>query len=427
MTFIDTPGHEAFAKIRSRGAGAADIAVLVVGADDSVKPQTIESIEQIKAANIPMVVAINKIDLPGAMVDKVKSDLAKHGVQVEGFGGDVPFVPISAKKGTGVVDLLELLLLVFDMKGITADIEAPFEAVVIEAKVDKFRGTVATLLVKVGTLTQGKELYENEKHVGKVRAMVDENGAKVDKATPSQPVVVLGFSALPSVGAIVADVPHAKVATAAVASTTATNAADFLAQMTEADKKKLKLIIKADAAGSLEAIREALPKDQVDVVRAGLGDINEADILEGRAVGAVVVGFNVKAGGAIERLAREEKVVYRIYNIIYTLLEEMEDVVEGMEQLLSGERELGKGTIIAEFPFDHDRIAGTKVLEGRLAKGDRVRVMRGEVEVGSTRIKSIRQGKNEVNKVEVGGECGILFDKKVDFTLRDDIIPFTTG
>lgn len=428
ITFIDTPGHEAFSKIRSRGASAADIAILVVAANDSVKPQTIESIAQIKAANIPLIVAINKVDLPGVIIDKVKSDLAKHEVQVEGFGGDVPFVLVSAKEGTGVTDLLELILLVADMKGLEGSAEGMVHAVVIEAKVDKFRGQVATLLIRSGgTLVGGNTLYEGEKVLGKVRAMLDEAGAKVAEAGPGKPVEVLGFSSLPSIGAVISTAPEVCEAAAVKLTQKSDNVADFLAAMTAADKKRLKLYIKADTSGSLEAVLEALPKADIDIVHGSLGDITEADILEAGAMKAVVVGFNVKAVGGVEKLATHEKVIYRIYTIIYELLDEMADVVTGMEDLLVRERELGQGTIIAEFPYEKDRIAGTKVTSGRLAKGDMVRVMRGDVEIGRARIKSIRQGKNETTKVEVGGECGVFLDKKVDFTLQDGIIAFTTG
>ncbi len=427
ITFIDTPGHEAFSKIRSRGASAADIAILVVAANDSVKPQTIESIQQIKAAGIPMIVAINKIDLPGVIIDKVKSDLAKNGVQVEGFGGDVPFVLVSAKEGTGVADILELIILIADMKGLTGSATGDMQAVVIEAKVDKFRGQVATLLIKSGTLSGGVPLYESEKSLGKVRALFDEHGKKVDAAVPGKPVEVLGFTGLPSVGAIISSVPIQGEAVSSREEAKAANVADFLAAMTAAEKKRLKILLKADTSGSLEAVLEALPKSDIDIVRSELGDITEADILEASASGAVVVGFNVKVGSGVEKLATHEKVIFRTYTIIYELLDEMADVVTGMEDLLVRERELGRGKIIAEFPFDHDRIIGTKVTSGRVARGDLVRVMRGEEEIGKAKIKSVRQGKNEVTKVEVGGECGLLLDKKVDFLLQDDIIAYTTG
>lgn len=427
ITFIDTPGHEAFKKIRSRGAQAADIAILVVAANDSVKPQTIESIKQIQTAHIPMIVAINKIDLPDVIIDKVKSDLAKAGVHVEVFGGDVPFVLVSAKTGKGISDLLELILLVSDMKGLSSEPTGSVSAVVIEAKVDKFRGTVATLLIKSGTLTVGAPLYEGQKPLGKVRAMVDEHGSKVDAAPPGKPVEVLGFSLLPSIGAMVSNVPAPSAPSKSQAEHKTASAEDFLAAMTASEKKRLKLFLKADTSGSLEAVMEALPKKDIDVVRAGLGEVTEADVLEARATGAIIIGFNVKAFPAVEKLASHEKVIIRTYSIVYELLDEMEDVVENMEALLVRERELGIGKIIAEFPYDRDRIAGTKVTAGRLAKGDTVRVIRKEAEIGRARIKSLHQGKNEVTKVEVGGECGVLLDKKVDFTLQDDIIAFTTG
>jgi len=427
ITFIDTPGHEAFSKIRSRGASAADIAILVVAANDSVKPQTIESIAQIKAAGIPMIVAINKVDLAGVIVDKVKSDLAKHDVQVEGFGGDVSCVLVSAKVGTGVQELLELILLIADMKELSGSATDAMTAVVIEAKVDKFKGQVATLLIKSGTLKTTDPLFEGEKSLGKVRALLDEKGAKVIDAGPGKPVEVLGFSSLPSIGEIISTIPIHSEKEIVKTEQKSDNVADFLAAMTLADKKRLKLYIKADTSGSLEAVLEALPKGDVDVVHGSLGDITEADILESGAMGAVVVGFNVKAVSGVDKLALHEKVIYRIYTIIYELLDEMADVVTGMEALLFHERELGKGTIIAEFPFEKDRIAGTKILSGRLAKGDTIRIIRNDVEIGRAKIKSIRQGKNEITKVEVGGECGVLLDKKVDFTLEDGIIAFTTG
>ncbi len=427
ITFIDTPGHEAFGKIRSRGANAADIALLVVAANDSVKPQTIESIHQIQSAGIPMIVVINKIDLPGVIIDKVKSDLAKAGVQVEGFGGDVPFVLVSAKEGKGVPELLELILLVSDMKGLVGEPAGTVHAVVIEVIVDKFRGTVATLLIKSGTLTVSSPLYEGEKVLGKVRAMVDEHGSRVEEAPPGKPVEVLGFSVAPSVGAVITSIAVRGAEETAKEPQKPANVEDFLAAMTASEKKRLKLLLKADTSGSLEAILEALPVKDIDVVRSSLGDITEADVLEARATGAVIVGFNVKSGSGVEKLATHEKVIIRSYTIIYELLHEMAEVVENMEALLVRERELGKATIIAEFPYEKDRIAGCKVTKGRLAKGDLVRIMRQDAEVDRARIKSIRQGKTEMTKVEVGGECGVLLDKKVDFTLQDDIIAFTTG
>lgn len=427
ITFIDTPGHEAFAQIRSRGASVADIAILVVAADDSVKPQTIESIKQIQAAGTPMVVAINKIDKPDAMVDKVKADLAKVGVQLEGFGGDVPFQAVSAVKGTGIPDLLELLLLMADMKGLTGDKKAPLSAVVIETRLDKSVGLVATVIIKEGTLTQGMTLYEFDEVVAKVRALLNETGKQITDAGPGTPCEIMGFTKLPVVGSIITNIQGLISRKLVDRVEKPANAVDFLATMLESDKKKLKLSIKADVSGSLEAIVQALPSEKVEIVRTGLGDITEADILEAKATGSIMIGFNVKANGAIEKLARVEKVIYRTYSIIYELLDEMKDVVEGMAEVLSLERDLGKAKIVAEFPFDKDRIAGTKIISGRLARGDSVRIMRGDEEIARVRIKSLHRGKEDITKIEAGGECGVLFDKKVDFTLQDDIIPYTTG
>ncbi len=428
ITFIDTPGHEAFAKMRSRGAAVADIALLVVAADDSVKPQTIDSIRQIKEAGTAMIVVINKIDLPGANPERVKGDLAKHEVQVEGFGGDIPVMMVSAKQGTGVPELLEFILLVWQMKEISGEPTAPLEAIVIETKHDKFRGMVATLVVIKGTLLVGQDLYDGGTCVGRVRAMVNELGNQVKSAPPSKPVEVLGFSTHPTIGAVMTTIPReALELKTEVKQSRPTVEADLIAAMAEQDKKKLKIILKADTAGSAEAIRESLPKDGIDVLRTELGEISEADILDAKASGAVVVGFNLKVSSSIEKLTRVEKVIVRTYRIIYELIKELTEAAQGMEEVLFVERELGSGVIIAEFPYENTKIAGIKVTSGRLARGDTVRVMRGEEEIARAKIKSMRKGRDEVTKIEAGSECGVQFDKKVDFTLQDAIIAVTIG
>lgn len=426
ITFIDTPGHEAFAKMRSRGANVADIALLVVAADDSVKPQTKESIEQIKKSGASMVVVINKIDLPTAIPDKVKSDLAKNGVQVEGFGGDIPVALVSAKTGKGVPELLELITLVAQMKGLENVPAAPLEAIVIETRVDKGKGMVATVVVKKGTLRFGTLLFEGSKQVARVRAMFDENGKPVTEAGPARPVEVLGFTTPPSVGAVLrTDVYLEEKAKPVVSPYSAENLPDWLKPVSEQEGQKLNIILKADTAGSMEAILAALHK-KIKVVHAGVGDIGDADVLMAKSSKAFIVGFNVKCPGPVEKLAQTEKVIFRTYTIIYELLDELTEVVSGMKEVLASERELGMGTIIAEFPFEKSRIAGTRIMTGRLARGDTVKVMRAEAEIGRARIKSIRKGKEDVTKAEEGVECGILFDKKVDFALQDAIIAVTT-
>ena len=426
ITFIDTPGHEAFAKMRSRGAQVADIALLVVAADDSVKPQTKESIEQIQASGAQMIVVINKIDLPTAIVDKVKADLAKNGVQVEGFGGDIPVALVSAKTGKGVPELLDLISLVAQMKGLDNHPEAPLEAVVIETRVDKGKGLTATIIVKQGTLRQATILFEGSKQVARVRAMFDEHGKGVMEAGPARPVEVLGFTTLPSVGAVLRTDVYLDAAPEKIASPySAENLPDWLKPVGEQVGQQLNIILKADTAGSLEAIIAALHK-KIKVVHAAVGDIGDADVLMAKSAKAFIVGFNVKCPSPVEKLAATEKVVFRTYTIIYELLDELTEVVSGMKDVLGVERELGAGTIIAEFPYEKSRIAGTRVTMGRLARGDSIKVMRDTVEVGRAKIKSVRIGKEDVTKVEEGAECGVLFDKKVDFALQDAIIAVTT-
>ncbi len=429
ITFIDTPGHEAFAKMRSRGASVADIALLVVAADDSVKPQTIESIEQIKSAGVSMIVVVNKIDTVGANVDKVKQDLAKHGVQVEGFGGDIPMVQVSAKAGTGIPALLDLIVLVSQMKELPEQPEAPLEAIVIETRLDKGKGMVASVVVKTGTMIFGTPLFDKDVQVAKVRAMFDEYGKLVKSAGPSKPVEVSGFTSLPPVGSTLTGTAIVQAAPAPVEvkpGYSATSLPDWLKPVSQQEKEKLNIILKTDTAGSLEAILASLG-DRVRVVEGGVGDIGEADVLQARGSKAFIVGFNVKASGAVSMLAQTEKVVFRTYTIIYELLDELAEVVSGMKEVISQERELGMGTIIAEFPFEKSRIAGTKIVSGRLAKGDSVKILRGETEVGRAKIKSIRKGKSETTKAENGAECGILLDRTVDFQLNDGIIAVTTG
>ena len=430
ITFIDTPGHEAFAKMRSRGAQVADIALLVVAADDGVMPQTKESIEQIRDSGAQMIVVINKIDMPGVIIEKVKADLAKNGVQVEGFGGDVPVALVSAKSGKGVAELLDLISLVAQIRGLDFEPAASIEAVVIETRVDKGKGLVATLIVKKGTLKFGDLLFEGSKQVARVRAMFDEHGKGVSVAGPARPVEVLGFTSLPSVGSILrTDVlleqkPNAIPQAAQTVPLSAENLPDWLKPVSEQEGAKLNIILKADTAGSMEAILAALNK-KIKIVHSGIGDVGDADVLMAKSSKAFIVGFNVKCPASVEKLAQTEKVIFRIYTIIYELLDELTEVVSGMKEVLAEERELGKGTIIAEFPFEKSRIAGTRIIAGRLARGDSVKIMRGEEEVGRAKIKTIRKGKNDVTKVEEGIECGVLFDKKVDFTLQDAIIAVT--
>jgi translation initiation factor IF-2 len=422
ITFIDTPGHEAFMKMRARGAQVADIAILVVAADDSVKPQTKESIRIIKEASIPMIVAVNKIDLPQINTDKIKQDLARNEVQVEGFGGDVPIVFLSAKIGTGVSELLDTIIHLASTLSLPDSPNNPLEAVVIETHVDKGKGMVASVLVKSGTLQPGMALYESDKEVAKVRALFNERRESVKTALPGSPVEVLGFTSLPSIGSLLKQEKEMKPTTSAAQSPKKImGIEDFLSFKPE--EKSLNVIIKADTAGSLEAVIASLEAGAV-IVSKGVGDINDADILLAKSTGAFVIGFNTKISGESKKLAETEGVIVRTYTIIYELLDEVNEAISGMQEVLTKERELGKGTIIAEFPFDGKRIAGTKIIEGRIARGDQVKIMRNEAEIARAKVKSLRRGKEETTKAEMGIECGILFDGIVDFQINDAIIAF---
>ncbi len=424
ITFIDTPGHEAFSKMRSRGAKVADVVILVVAADDSVKPQTIESIKQIQEAVVPVIVAINKIDLPTANSDRVKQDLAKHGVQVEGFGGNVPVALISGKTGSGVDKLLELVLLVSDMIGLTGTVQDELSAVTVETRLDKGRGMTATLIVKQGQLKRGTEMFAQAQSLGRVRAILDDKGKQLEVALPSQPVEVLGFHKLPQVGVLITSKPVISQEVATKLTPTVQAMPDFLKPVAEQEKRRLNLVLKVDTAGSLEALVSALG-ESVNMVSFGIGEVSEADILLARSSRAIVVGFNVAIPSSVVKLAQAEQVACRNYTLIYELLDEISDVVAGFTEVVTKERELGKGKIIAEFPFSGQRVAGTKVTEGRIARGDQVKIMRGEEETSRGRVKTLKKSREDVTRVEAGSDCGVLFDKKIAFEIGDVIIAFT--
>ncbi len=412
ITFIDTPGHEAFGKMRSRGASVADIAILVVAANDSVMPQTAESIKIIKEAKIPYIVAINKIDLPEANVDKVIQDLLRYEVMLESYGGDVPFIKISAKKGDGIKELLDLIALVADMTELPGSAEGKLLAIVIESRLDKGRGAIGTAIVKDGTIKVGQEIYIEDKK-SKVRALYDWQGKQIPEAVAGMPVEIIGLSDVPVVGGVVTDALVEKSSTETA----------VLSKSSQEEGQTLNLILKADTVGSLEAIVATIPAN-VNLLTSAVGEINEADVLLARSSRAIILGFNVKIAPQAVKLAEIEKVLVRTYKIIYELLDELTDAAAGMLTPEVKEEVLGVGQIIAEFPFEKLRIAGTRVTDGRIARGDLVRITRGEEVVGEAKIKSVRVGREEINKVDKGRECGLLLDPQVDFRVGDAIISY---
>ncbi|MDO8498721.1 MAG: GTP-binding protein [bacterium] len=426
ITFIDTPGHAAFEKMRARGAKLADIAILVVAVDDGVMPQTVEAIKHIKSAGIPMIVALNKVDLPGIDVkvqtEKIKKQLSDKEVLIEEYGGDVPLVPVSAKTGQGVPELLETITLVAEIHELKGDSQKPAEGIIIESRLDKFRGPVATVLVRDGTLKRGDKMAVGEAS-GKVRGMTDWSGKIVDKAGPSMPVEVLGFEKVPPVGVNLGEVKGAEGNGKA-------KAVSLIERLKETGSEVLNVVVKADKQGSLEAITTALEKfneekQLVKVLSSGTGDITYSDIGLAVASKAIVLGFNVKVVPTAQRLAEVNNVLIRTYNIIYELLDEMEDVVEGILQPGKVEEVFGRAQIIAEFPYGKgEKIAGCKILEGTISKGPKVRLVRDGEVVGEMKIKSLKRLKEEVSKVEKGQECGMIFDTAIEFTPGDIVESF---
>ncbi len=424
ITFIDTPGHAAFEKMRSRGAKVADIAVLVVAVDDGIMPQTIEALKHITEAKVPMIVAINKIDLPGINIkvtlDKIKKQLSDRKINIEEYGGDVPVVEISAKTGEGVDKLLEVIQLIADLHELKGDPDLPPAGVVIEATLDKFKGAIATLLIRNGTIKKGESILVGGVK-GKIKGLFDFNGKNVEEAGPSTPIEVLGLESVPAVGATLGAEEEAEGEKVI---------SSLIDKLKQADSKTLKVIVKADKQGSLEAIQASLEKFNeeskvVEFILSATGDINESDIRLASSVGAIVVGFNVKVLTNASKLAEIEHVLIRTYLIIYELLDEIEDVIEGMIKVGQVEEVLGRAEILAEFEHGKlEKIAGCRILEGEIAKGHKIRIVRDQTILAEVKIKSLKKVKEEVNKVEKGNECGMLFDPPVDFAVGDIVEAF---
>lgn len=413
LTFIDTPGHAAFSKMRSRGAGVADVVVLVVAADDSVQPQTVESIKHIKAAEVPFVVAINKIDKPDANVEVVKAELTQHEVFVEGYGGNTPFVLISGKTGSGVDTLLETILLLAELEELPYEDSIPVSAPIIEAKLDPKKGALVSAIIKSGTLSVG-DMIHTDTATAKVRALYSDLGASISQAKPGMPIQILGFQSLPLVGEVI--VPGDLIVLNAPL-------LENIPAITEDPSiKHLNLIVKADTAGSLEAIKGSFTSD-VNIVTSSTGDITESDVLMAGATDSIIVGFNVKVSPSVIKLAEAENIIIKNHKIIYEILEYIEKKVLKLMEPTIDEDELGTATVIKVFEINNDHIAGSRIDSGLLSVGDTVHLKRGEVSKNA-KIRSIRIGKEEVKKVEVGKECGIFFSPNLDVREKDVIISY---
>lgn len=422
ITFIDTPGHQAFAKMRGRGANAADIAVLVIAANDGVMPQTVESIDHIKAAGIPSIIALNKIDLPNVSIEKIKKQITKNGISLEEYGGETPLVPISAKTGQGVDKLLEMIILVAELNQIKEDSPGMLKAIVIESELSKNRGPVATLVVRSGDLKIGEEvLCENQNF--RVRAIFDWQGKNMEKASPGDPVELLGWKNLPAVGSIVYKSGQTEIAVRKSGVPVLRNVAlNTVVENPKPETEKIKLAVKADTTGTLEAILEVLKENNdIDIILSGIGIINESDIFLAKTTGSLVIGFHQKTPDSVLKLAQTEKVIIKTYDIIYQLLEEIDEVVEAIRQgnLVNI---LGEAKILALFLMKDQLVAGIKVVNGRIARGDQVKIVRNDVEIGRAKIKSLRHGKEDITRTDQGTEAGIILSQKIDLLTSDSII-----
>jgi len=441
ITFLDTPGHEAFTAMRARGAKVTDLVILVVAADDGVMPQTLEAINHAKAGNVPLIVAINKIDKPEANPEKVKQELLQHGVVPEDLGGDAPFVPVSAKSGEGVDALLENVLLQAEVLELKAPVDAPGKGVVIEARLDKGRGPVATVLVQSGTLNRGDVVLIGPVY-GRVRAMLDENGRAIASAGPSIPVEIQGLSEVPNAGEELAVLPderkareialfrQGKFREVKLARQQAAKLENVFEQMGEGEKKVLSLVIKADVQGSQEALVHALTKLSTDevkvsVVHAAVGGITESDVNLALASRAVIIGFNTRADATARKLLESTGIQVRYYNIIYEAVEEIKAALSGLLAPERKEQVLGLVEVRQVFRISKvGAVAGCYVVDGLVRRNAQVRVLRDNVVIHTGEIDSLKRFKDDVREVKAGFECGMSLKNFSDINEGDQFEVF---
>ena len=439
ITFLDTPGHEAFTAMRMRGAQSTDIAILVVAADDGVMPQTIEAINHAKAAGVDIIVAVNKIDKPGANVERVKQELTEHELVAEDWGGSNIFVPVSAKTGEGIEELLEMVLLTAEMKELKANPNRNARGLVIEAKLDKGKGPVATVLVQKGTLHVGDNIAAGASY-GKVRAMMDDKGRRVKVATPSTPVEILGLNDVPNAGEVFVATDSDKEARTYAETFIAEGKKkllddtksklsldDLFSQIKAGNVKELNLIIKADVQGSVEAVKQSLIKLSneevvVKVIHGGVGTINESDVSLAAASNAIIIGFNVRVDSMAKSTADREHVDVRLYRVIYQAIEDVEAAMKGMLDPIFEERVLGHAVVRQTFKASAvGTIAGSFVLDGKFVRGCSCRITRDGEQLYDGPLVSLKRFKDDVKEVQAGFECGLVFEKFNDLQ-EDDAI-----
>ena len=440
IVFLDTPGHEAFTAMRARGAQVTDIAVLVVAADDGVMPQTLEAINHARAAKVPIVVAINKIDKPGANPEHVKQQLAEHELVAEDWGGETIMVPVSAKKKMGINDLLEMILLVAEMQELKANPNREARGIIIEAQLDKGRGPVATVLVQNGTLHVGDSIIAGTAY-GKVRAMINDRGEKVKKAGPSVPVEVLGLSDVPAAGDEMAVLEEHLVRTIAekrigkqrteLINNKKVSLDDLFQQINEGNIKDLNILLKADVQGSLEALQSSLlglnksDEVRVSIVHSGVGAVNESDVMLASAANALILAFNVRPDANARKLADTEKIDIRTYRVIYEAINDIEAAMKGMLAPKYKEVIQGKVEIRQVMKFSKALVAGSYVVDGKISNTSKIRILRDNIVVHEGQIESLRRFKDDVKEVAAGYECGITIENYRDFKEGDVIEAYT--
>jgi translation initiation factor IF-2 len=443
IVFLDTPGHEAFTRMRSRGAKATDIVVLVVAADDGVMPQTLEAIDHAHAAEVPIIVAVNKIDKPGALPDRVKKQLADRGLMPEDWGGKTVFVDVSAKQKTNLNLLLEMICLVADLQELKANPDRPATGVVLEAKLDRGRGPVATVLAQNGTLRTGDNFVVGNVY-GKVRAMFDDRGQQLTAAPPSTPVEILGMEGLPQSGdqfVVVADRDKArgisdyreqKAREATLAKTSRVSLEGLAEQVKSAGTKELNIILKGDVHGSIEVLGDLLGKMSNDkvrlkILRAGVGAITESDVLLASASNAIIIGFNVRPERKAQELAEQEEVDIRLHSIIYELQDEIKRAMSGLLEPTIKETYQGRAQVLETFRIPKvGTVAGCRVTDGLIKRDSEVRLLRDNVVVFKGKVSSLRRFKDDASQVTNGMECGISIANYGDVKVNDVIEAFVT-
>jgi translation initiation factor IF-2 len=439
VTFLDTPGHEAFTAMRARGAKVTDLVTLVVAADDGVMPQTVEAINHARAAGVPIIVAVNKIDKPGADPERVKRELMSYGLVSEELGGDTIFALVSAKTGEGIPYLLEMILLQADVMELRAHPDKLARGAIVEAKLDRGRGPVATVLVQEGVLKVGDPFVCGTQY-GRVRAMIDSWGNKVDKASPSMPVEILGLTGVPEAGdpfVVLSDEAKARQVaehrrtkqreTALTKSSSRTTLEDFYQQVQAGEVKELRVIVKADVQGSVEAVSDALnrlstPEVKLTILHASVGGISESDVLLASASKGIIIGFSVRPESKAMQLAEREGVEIRLYNIIYEVIEDIRAALEGMLEPTYREKLLGRAEVRQVFTVSRlGLVAGCMVGEGRLLRGAQARLVRDRTVLYQGRIASLRRFKDDVREVAAGYECGVNLENFKDIQVGDVI------